>query len=109
MPSDLDSSFERLQFPLYLFLPELFVRRIAIYDGYHLRVRRYAQKAFEKNEKAMGDRNDRIGAGEHGIINPPCFQRREKDRHGRKHLLPVTLDEVGRRGAHGNDQIWSFA
>jgi hypothetical protein len=79
VPSDLDAARERLQLPPHLFLPEPFIRRIAVYDRYHLRVRRDAQKAFEKNEKAMGDGNYRIGPGELRIVDPPRLQGREED------------------------------
>jgi hypothetical protein len=67
--------------------------------------RQQPQDVFEKNDRIGTHRCHGVLLGQHGLIDPACFDCSEQHRRCRKQVFPVSLDEAGPGCAKCDDQI----
>ena len=96
---------QRLQYPLQLANPKSLGGGVSDDHRDGLRLRQQPQNVFEKSDLIEPHPDHGVLLGQHGLINPAHFDRREQHRRCRKQLCPVLLDEASRGRTESDDQI----
>ena len=88
-----------------LFLPELFNGRSTDHHRHIFGIRQHPQDILKGSKIVDPDRNNGVIGRERGKLNSALVHGREHHRGIGKELLPVPLDEGGRRRADAHNQV----